>query len=201
MTASEPTTALPKLAISCTSADCHNDLHCFRSTRKLLAAGLGGACRVCHVSLVDWPRVHERRLDDVDHTLAELRQELIRHHFWHLDFDEKARNHALRKGRVALSIAAARRIEISVSGENPVKDGRQTPFEGNVLYYAQHATASCCRTCIEYWHNVPKGRPLTDEEQRYLTALVVRYVDDRWPDLPNGPTHVPRRSQTHVDAS
>jgi hypothetical protein len=194
MTTTEPTTSLPKLAISCTSADCDNDLHCFRSTRKLLEAGLGGACRICHVSLVDWPRVHERRLDDVDHTFTELRYELIRHHFWHLEFDERARNHAMRKGRSALFVAASRRIEMSVSGENPGNDGRQTPFDGNVLYYAQHATASCCRTCIEYWHGIPKGRGLTADERRYLTGLLVRYIDDRWPDLPEGPTHVPRRT-------
>jgi hypothetical protein len=200
MATTEASTPLPKLAISCTSSDCDHDLHCFRSTRKLLEAGLGGACRICHVKLVDWTRVHERRLDDVDHTFSELRHELIRHHFWHLEFDERAKNHAMRKGRTALYAAAARRIEVSVSGENPVKDGRQTPFEGNILYYAQHATASCCRTCIEYWHNLPKGRALRADEQRYLAGLVVRYIDERWPDLPEGPTYVPRRPRPRANA-
>lgn len=192
---------LPKLAISCTSSDCDQDLHCFRSTKKLREAGLGGACRVCHVKLIDWPRVHERRLDDMEHTFSELRHELIRHHFWHLEFDEKARNHALRKGRVSLSQAAARRIEVSVSGEMPVRDGRQTPFSGNVIYYAQHATAGCCRTCIEYWHNIPKGRALAPEEQQYLTALVMLYIDERWPDLPEGPTRVSLRRRGSEDAA
>jgi hypothetical protein len=98
----------------------------------------------------------------------------------------------LRKGRTALYEAASRRIEVSVSGETPVRDGRQTAFSGNVLFYAQHATAACCRTCIEYWHNIPKGRALTSDEQQYLTGLVVRYIDERWPELPEGPTHVPR---------
>jgi hypothetical protein len=195
MAASETPALLPRLAISCTSTDCDNDLHCFKSSRKLLDAGLGGACRVCHARLVDWPRVHERRLEDVDHTFTELRHEMIRHHFWHLEFDERARNHALRKGRSALSLAASRRIEMSVGAENPSNDGRQTPFDGNVLYYAQHATASCCRTCIAYWHDIPKGRALTPDERQYLTGLVVRYIDERWPDLPEGPTQVPYRTQ------
>jgi hypothetical protein len=193
MTSTTTSSALPKLAITCTSADCDQDLHCFRSTKKLREAGLGGACRVCYAKLVHWPRVHERRLDDVEHTFSELRHELIRHHFWHVEFDERARNHALRKGRVALEVAAERRIESSVGPENPVRDGRQTPFDGNVIYYAQHATAACCRTCMEYWHNIPKGRPLTADERAYLTSLVMRYIDDRWPELPDGPTHVPRR--------
>ncbi len=201
MAAPEAPPSLPKLAISCTSTDCDNDLHCFKSSKKLLDAGLGGACRVCYARLVDWPRVHERRLEDVDHTFTELRQELIRHHFWHLEFDERARNHALRKGRSTLFLAASRRIEMSVGAESPRNDGRQTPFDGNVLYYAQHATASCCRTCIAYWHDIPKGRALTTEEREYLAGLVVRYIDDRWPDLPEGPTHVPYRTQAHITSN
>ena len=202
MSAETSPPALPKLAITCTSADCDRDLHCFRSTKKLRAAGLGGACRVCHVELINWQRVHGRRLDDVEHTFMELRRELIRHHFWHLEFDEKATNHALRKGRSALHAAAERRLAVSVGGEAPFRDGTQTPFTGNVIYYAQHATASCCRTCIEYWHNIPKGRALTEDEFRYLAALVVRYIDERLPDLPEVPTRVPvRRHHWHEGAA
>jgi hypothetical protein len=196
----DKTSELPRLEITCTSADCDADLHCFRSTKKLREAGFDGACRVCRAQLVDWPRVHERKLDDVDHTFEELHRELIRHHFWHVEFDQQARNHALRKGRAALTATAARRIEVSVASENPARDGRQTAFTGNVLYYAQHATASCCRTCIEYWHGIPKGRALTRREQEYLTSLVLRYIDERWPDLPDQPTAVPRRRRPAVEA-
>jgi len=191
--AAEAKTPLPKLAISCTSTNCDEDLHCFRSTRKLRDAGLDGACRNCHAQLIDWPRVHERKLTDADHTFAELRLELIRHHFWHIEIDETAKNHALRKGRIALLGQAAQRIAKSVGVESPFRDGQQTPFSGNAIYYAQHATASCCRTCIEYWHNIPKGRALTNDEQEYLTKLVTLYIADRLPDLPDGPTKVSRR--------
>jgi hypothetical protein len=187
---------LPKLEISCTSADCVHDLHCFRSTKRLRSEGLAGACRICHAQLIDWNRVHGRDLADVQHTFDALRQELIRHHFWHAALDETAINHALRKGRRNLAEAAAQRIEKSVGAAEPPRDGRQTPFGGNVLYYAQHATASCCRTCIEYWHAIPSDRPLTIEERGYLTELVMRFVDERMPDLPEGPTHVPPRRRT-----
>lgn len=186
------TTELPKLAISCTSTNCDDNLHCFRSTKKMRDEGLGGACRDCHAQLVDWPRVHGRQLDDAGHTFNELRLELIRHHFWHVDIDQRAMNHALRKGKVALLESAAKRIAKAVGVENPFRDGQQTPFQGNVIHYAQHATASCCRTCIEYWHGIEKGRPLTAQEQHYLTQLVTLYIDDRLPDLPDGPTKVPR---------
>lgn len=199
MTTPPAKTDLPKLAISCTKSDCDDNLHCFRSTKKLRDQGLGGACRSCHAQLVDWPRVHERKLDDVEHTFTELRLELIRHHFWHVDIDEQARNHALRKGRTALLGSAVSRIAKAVGVENPYRDGQQTPFTGNVIYYAQHATASCCRTCIEYWHGIEKGRALTADEQDYLVQLVTLYIDDRLPDLPEGPTKVPRRRRVVPD--
>jgi hypothetical protein len=154
-----------------------------------------GTCRECGASLVDWNRVHERNLEDVEHTFVELRRELIRHHFWHTEIDERAWNHARRKGGVALRATARHRIIKSVgpsSDDNPW-DGRQTPFEGNSLFYAQHATAACCRKCIEYWHAIPASRNLDAEEIDYLTALVVRYLDERLPHLPDGPQHVGRR--------
>jgi Domain of unknown function (DUF4186) len=190
----EPTikAELPKLAISCTSTNCGDNLHCFRSTKKLRVKGLGGACRDCHAELVDWPRVHERDLTDVEHTFSELRLELIRHFFWHVPIDQGAQDHALRKGRVVLLESAERRIGKVISVESPYRDGQQTPFQGNAIYYAQHATASCCRTCVEYWHGIEKGRAMTAEEQAYLVSLVTLYINDRLPDLPDRPTKVPR---------
>lgn len=200
MTSDAPTATLPKLAITCTASDCEQDLHCFRSTKKLVNAGLGGACRKCHAQLVDWDRVHERHIGDAEHTFTQLRLELIRHHFWHLDIDEQAMNHALRKGRAALIVAVAKRLERSVGPESPFRDGTQTPMKGNVVYYAQHATACCCRTCIEYWHGIPKGQPLTSEQLQYLTDLATMFIAERLPDLPDGPTKVPRRRQQDDDS-
>jgi hypothetical protein len=199
MTSEASTPALPKLAITCTSTDCDQDLHCFRSTKKLVEAGLGGACRHCHAQLVDWDRVHQRRVGDAEHTFTELRLELIRHHFWHLEIDERAMNHALRKGRVALNAAVAKRLGRSVGPEVPYRDGIQTPMSGNVIYYAQHATACCCRTCIEYWHGIPKGRALSQEELQYLTDLATMFIAERLPLLPDGPTKVPRRHRRSTE--
>jgi hypothetical protein len=143
--------------------------------------------------LVDWPRVHERRLDDVGFTFSELRRELVRHHFWHLSFDEQALNHARRKGRRRLHEAARQRIDTSVRRAGMAFDGQQTPRSGNTLYYAQHATASCCRRCIEYWHAIPPDRDLTSEEIDYLTSLVILYLDERLPELGEDPVYVPPR--------
>jgi hypothetical protein len=145
--------------------------------------------------LVDFDRVHQRRTDDVGYTFEALRRELIRHHFWHVEIDELARNHALRKGRKAQLPATEARIRSSVgkSSARLPRDGQQTPFTGNVIYYAQHATACCCRKCIEYWHDIPRDRDLTEQEVGYLTDLAWRYIMERMPDLPEERQKVPSR--------
>ena len=190
MTTTTPS-ALPPLKITCTSSDCEADLHCFKMTKKLARQNRTGTCRTCGAELVDWSRVHGRDPNDVAFTFEQLRHELVRHYFWHLPFDEKALNHARRKGRVLLREAARHRIETSVGRAGMAFDGRQTPREGNTIYYAQHATASCCRTCIEYWHDIPKDRDLTPQEVAYLSTLVVAYLDERLTDLPDHPTKIP----------
>ena len=54
----------------------------------------------------------------------------------------------------------------------PVKDGKQTPFRGHPVFVAQHATACCCRGCLEKWHRIPKGRALSVDEQTYILNVL-----------------------------
>lgn len=184
---------LEPLKITCTSADCENNLHCFKATQKMKAADKMGACRECGVSLVDWARVHKRDSRDAKYTFSALKYELIRHKFWHISIDQKALNHARRKGRAGLELAVQSRLRKSVGPATPTRDGLQTPMEGsgNVIYYGQHATASCCRKCIEYWHDIPKGRALTEDEISYLAELVMLYISDRIPSLTEDGESVP----------
>jgi hypothetical protein len=59
----------------------------------------------------------------------------------------------------------------------PARDGKQTPFRGHPVFVAQHATATCCRGCLEKWHRVPRGRALTSDEQAHLVAAIARWLD------------------------
>ena len=54
-------------------------------------------------------------------------------------------------------------------------------------------TATCCRTCLEYWHDIPKGRPLTARRIRLLRSLVDLFLDEKLPDLADEPIKVPQR--------
>jgi hypothetical protein len=193
MTTSEQPSGLKPLKVTCTSADCENELHCFKFHSRNMKEENRGHCRYCGVDLVDWERIGKQNIHDVDHTLAALRYEFIRHHFWHKAIDEKAQLHARRKGVSKLREAAQQRILSSVGGSTPFRDGQQTPMDGNILYYAQHATASCCRSCIEYWYDIPKGRELTAEEVLYFVELVMRFVAERMPQLPDEPEKISRK--------
>ncbi len=191
---------LQPLKIACTSSDCDNDLHCFKRTRKMSPTEVG-RCRSCGADLIDWERIQRRDPSDFGFTLHSLRRELVRHHFWHREIDEKARLHARRKGRVGLAAAAEKRIRKSVGDAEPVWDGRQTPLDGNILFYAQHALACCCRTCMEYWHGIPKGTPLSEDQIRYLTDLVLTYVNERMPNLTEQGEKLPPRRKASGSAS
>jgi hypothetical protein len=59
----------------------------------------------------------------------------------------------------------------------PDKDGKQTPYRNHPVFVAQHATATCCRTCLERWHGIPKGRALTAEEQAYVFDVISRWIE------------------------
>ena len=120
-------------------------------------------------------------------------KELIRHEFWHRAFDEDAVLHARRKGRDRLRDAVAHRLRKYVGGAKNAREGRQTPFSGNVIFYAQHALACCCRKCMEYWYGTEMGRKLTDEELAYFTELVMMFLGQRFPDLPDEPEKIPPR--------
>jgi hypothetical protein len=187
--------SLEPLKLSCNTADCPNDLHCFRKSKRL-SKQPKGRCQHCGEDLVDWPRVQKQDLADVRNTFVSLKREWIRHYYWELELPKRVLNHAKRKGRGALDSAVEKRLRQAISlpkRQNPY-DGRQTPFKGKsqtVITCAQHAVACCCRTCIEYWHGIPVDDPLSTEQLLYFKELVLMYIDERLPDLNREPQVVP----------
>ncbi|MBE7467628.1 MAG: DUF4186 family protein [Anaerolineales bacterium] len=179
------------LKVSCTDFDCESELHCFKKSRRMTEAERGN-CRSCGISVVNWTRVHSRSINDAAYTFEALNSEFVRNHFWNKPIDLKAENHARRKGRSKLREAIRARLKKSVGTASPSFDGRQTPDHGNIIYYAQHALACCCRTCMEYWHGIPKGVELSDEQIDYFTELIMKYVDARMPELTEEGENIPR---------
>ncbi|GAA1482656.1 DUF4186 domain-containing protein [Gordonia sinesedis] len=60
---------------------------------------------------------------------------------------------------------------------HPKRDGKQTPWGGHPVFRAQHATGTCCRTCLSRTHKIRAGRDLTDEELDYVVDVICRWVE------------------------
>ena len=56
-------------------------------------------------------------------------------------------------------------------------DGKQTPMKGHPVFIAQHATATCCRSCLYKWHNISKDKELTNEEIDYIVNLIMKWIE------------------------
>jgi hypothetical protein len=66
----------------------------------------------------------------------------------------------------------------------PHKDGRQTPYRGHPVFVAQHATGTCCRSCLERNHEIARGHELTESELQYAVDVIMRWIEREIPDAP-----------------
>jgi hypothetical protein len=81
------------------------------------------------------------------------------------------------RGREAIRTHADEIIGKRVAPALPYKDGKQTPYRGHPVFVAQHATATCCRGCLERWHGIPRGRELSGEERGYVVDVIWRWIE------------------------
>ncbi|MEW6670746.1 MAG: DUF4186 domain-containing protein [Thermodesulfobacteriota bacterium] len=59
----------------------------------------------------------------------------------------------------------------------PENDGKQTPMKNHPVFIAQHATATCCRSCLSKWHRIPKGRRLKNPEIDFIVQLIMIWIE------------------------
>ena len=55
-------------------------------------------------------------------------------------------------------------------------DGKQTPMKGHPVFIAQHATATCCRTCLYKWHKIPQNKELNKKEIDYIINIIMLWI-------------------------
>ncbi|MFF9092481.1 DUF4186 domain-containing protein [Streptomyces sp. NPDC014802] len=111
---------------------------------------------------------------DLDRRLDALARQPFRSKF-HLRGRDRAT--AELKGPATIRRHAHDLIAKRLAPAEPYKDGKQTPYRGHPVFVAQHATATCCRGCLERWHGIPKGRELTREEQAYVVRVIHRWIE------------------------
>ena len=93
---------------------------------------------------------------------------------FHLSDEDKA--YVNEKGLEIIREHAKDFIGKRLEPQNPDKDGSQTPTKGHPVFKAQHATATCCRGCLEKWHNIPAGKKLNAKEKEYITDVIMEWI-------------------------
>ena len=81
-----------------------------------------------------------------------------------------------KKGIAVISLHAKEFIDVRLSPANPKNDGKQTPFKNHPVFIAQHATATCCRTCLNKWYGIPKGQSLTIRQVDFCIELIMTWI-------------------------
>ena len=57
-------------------------------------------------------------------------------------------------------------------------DGKQTPMRGHPVFIAEHATATCCRSCLYKWHHIPKNKKLNQDEIDYIVNIIMMWINN-----------------------
>ncbi len=90
--------------------------------------------------------------------------------------NEKDKKYLENKGFDTIKSHAKDFIKTRVAPSEIPNDGKQTPMRGHPVFTAQHATATCCRGCINKWHKFPKNVELTETQQEYLVELIMEWL-------------------------
>jgi hypothetical protein len=85
--------------------------------------------------------------------------------------------YAKSRGRDVLRRHAEDFVAKRLAPTSPRNDGRQTPMRGHPVFVAQHATATCCRGCLEKWHGMERGRELKPHEQERVVDLIMHWIE------------------------
>lgn len=89
---------------------------------------------------------------------------------------DKEKSYYIEKGEEVIRSHAKDFISTKIAAETPKNDGKQTPTHGHPVFVAMHATACCCRGCLEKWHKIPRGRELNTEEKNFLVDLIMAWI-------------------------
>jgi hypothetical protein len=110
---------------------------------------------------------------DLDHVFEKLAGSRFRQRF---ALGEKDRAYLDQRGMETILSHARDFVAKRLAPANPPNDGRQTPWRGHPVFVAQHATGTCCRSCLSKWHGIELGRELRAEEQEHVVLALERWL-------------------------
>ena len=112
-------------------------------------------------------------MNDLDDVFERLARSEFRRRF---RLGRVERDYLERKGLETVMEHGRDFIAKRLAPAQPANDGKQTPMRNHPVFIAQHATATCCRGCLEKWHAIPRGRELTAEEERHVLEALWRWL-------------------------
>ncbi len=116
--------------------------------------------------------------------------------------DARDRAYLDEKGRAIVLEHARAFVAERLAPWHPKNDGQQTPMRGHPVFVAQHATATCCRGCLEKWHGIEAGHPLTPRQQDFVVRLIAYWLDGQaFLPRPSAPATPPKSAKQAAKAS
>lgn len=108
-----------------------------------------------------------------EYYLSRLQKSTFRRGF-HLK--EKDKKYYFEKGEEKIREHASDFVKTRLAPSRILNDGKQTPMHGHPVFIAQHATATCCRGCLEKWYKIEKVKMLSCEEQEFIVNLIMAWI-------------------------
>ncbi len=90
---------------------------------------------------------------------------------------DEEKKYVNEKGMKTIRSHAQDFVKNRLAPAHPRNDGRQTPMRGHPVFIAQHATATCCRGCLEKWYRIPQGCELTEKQQNDIVNILMAWIE------------------------
>jgi exodeoxyribonuclease V alpha subunit len=110
----------------------------------------------------------------VDEALERLSRSKFRSSF---KLSKRDKEYINEKGMDTVHSHARDFVKTKLAPVFPENDGKQTAMSGHPVFKAMHATACCCRGCLNKWYNVPLGIELTQVQQEKIVNLIVAWIE------------------------
>ena len=112
-------------------------------------------------------------MKNIDEMLYSLSKSKFRNSF-HLK--EKDKEYIIQKGIDKIESHAYDFLRKRLASSYIPNDGKQTPMRGHPVFIAQHATATCCRSCLYKWYKIPKGVNLSKKDIDYIVDVIIAWI-------------------------
>ena len=119
-------------------------------------------------------------MQTVESALGKLSRSKFRSSF---KLNQKDIDYIREKGMDTIRKHAEDFVRRNLSAAVIENDGKQTPYRGHPVFKAQHATATCCRGCLNKWYKVPLGTDLTEIQQQKIVNLIMAWISEQMNDV------------------